>query len=309
MRLTHLASVGAAGLCLLAAAPALAQSTDPMPAGAPAQTDPAQTDTSYPQRDTSYSSDPSSTGREYPYNGLYIGGAVSYDVQGNDVGERVLFDRGGSGTVTTAAGTDAFSPGFCNGAAYGPNATGCANDRDDIGYYGRVGFDVQRSALVFGAVAEFGKSEITDSVTAFSTTPASYTLTRSIDWELGLRGRLGLAANKTLFYGTGGAGYARIKNRFTTTNTANAFATNGNQNKWGWQAGGGIEQMIGRHFSFGLEYLYHNYDANNARVLATQGTAPATNPFVLNGASGTTFRRSDNKFDWHSMRFTVGFRF
>ena len=245
-----------------------------------------------------------------PFQGLYIGGAVSYDVQANDYASGILFNRAGSTTVTTAAGANAFSPGFCGGAARGAtrDAT-CAKDRDDIGYYGRVGYDIQSGALVVGALAEFGKSEITDSVSAFSTTPASYTMTRKVDWELGLRGRVGYAARTTLFYATGGAGYIRINNSFATTNTANAFVTNGNGEKWGYQTGLGIEQKLGKHFSVGLEYLYHNYEDNNYRVVATQGNAPATNPFILNSPGGTIFRRSDPTFDWHSIRFTAAFRF
>lgn len=245
-----------------------------------------------------------------PFSGLYVGGVVSYDVQPNDIGSALRFNRAGSTSVTTATGEDAFAPGFCNGAASGATPDGgCRNDRDDIGYYGRVGFDIQANALVFGALAEFGKSEITDSVSAFSTTPASYTITRRVDWELGLRGRVGYAARTTLFYATGGAGYIRLQNRFSTTNTANAFVTNGSGEKWGYQTGLGIEQKLGKHFSVGLEYLYHNYEDNNYRVVATQGTAPATNPFVLNSPGGTIFRRSDPTFDWHSIRFTAAFRF
>lgn len=245
-----------------------------------------------------------------PFSGLYVGGVVSYDVQPNDIGSALRFNRAGSTSVTTATGEDAFAPGFCNGAASGATPDGgCRNDRDDIGYYGRVGFDIQAKALVFGALAEFGKSEIADSTSGFSTTPASYTLTRKLDWELGLRGRLGFAARTTLFYGTGGAGLIRVQNRFATTNTANAFVTNRGGEQWGYQVGGGIEQKIGRHFSFGLEYLYHDYDDRNFRVFAGQGSAPATNPFILNSPGGTEIRRSDTRFDWHSLRLTAAFRF
>lgn len=273
------------------AAPAIAQDADAVP--------PAATDAPLPP-----------PAEDRPFSGLYVGAAGGYDVQPNDVGERINFNRAGANVITNAAGADAFSPGFCNGRARGAtNEPGCTNDRDDWAYYGRVGFDVQGGAFVFGGVAEFGKTEITDSVTAFSTTPASYTLTRAIDWELGLRGRAGFAARKTLFYGTGGAGYARIKNRFATTNTANAFAVSGARQRWGYQVGGGIEQKIGRHFSIGLEYLYHNYDNTGGSVTVTQGTAPATNPFVLNGAANTVFTRSDDTFEWHSLRATLGFRF
>lgn len=259
------------------------------------------------------------------FSGFYIGAAGGYDVQPNDRGSSILFDRGLDGqfgdTVTTAAGANAFGGtvgGFCNGratAGTGPGNTAgasrpCRNDKDGVAYYGRVGFDAQYSNVVVGVVGEFGKTEINDSVSGFSTTPASYTLYREVNWEAAVRGRIGYAAGgSTLFYGTAGPGYAKIDHRFFTTNTANAFQGRGDRTKFGLTAGGGVEQKLGRHLSFGLEYMFHQYNDKDYRVRATAGSAPATNPFVLNGAGGTDFRRSDPKFRWHSMRATAAFRF
>ncbi|MFL9840956.1 hypothetical protein ABS767_08290 [Sphingomonas sp. ST-64] len=249
---------------------------------------------------------------EAQFEGFYVGGSVGYTVQNNDVGERIDFDAGQNGTfgdtITTAAGADAFSPGFCNGAATGNANVACTNDKDDIEYYGRIGFDKQMGKIVVGAVAEFGKSEVRDSVTAFSTTPAYYTMTRELDWNGALRLRAGyVAGESTLFYATGGGAYAKIDHSFSTSNGANSFAVTGDDEAWGWQAGGGIEQKLGRNFSVGLEYLYSRYDDDDSRVAVGQGTAGATNPFVL--AGGADFRRSTDRFDFHSLRATAAFRF
>ena len=265
----------------------------------------------------------SDTGERAPFDGLYIGAAGGYDVQSNDDGSTILFDRGLDGrfgdTVTTAAGANAFGTpvgGFCNGrATAGTSPTSptaparCRNDKDGAAYYARVGFDKQMGNVVVGVVGEFGRSEINDSVTAFSTTPASYTMYREIDWEGSVRGRAGVAFGDGLFYGTFGPSYARIDRQFFTTNTANAFSQRGDRMQFGVTGGGGVEKKLGEHFSVGLEYMYHRYDDNDARVRVTQGTAAATNPFVLGGAAGTDFRRSDTKFEWHSMRATAAFRF
>lgn len=260
---------------------------------------------------------------EAPFSGGYIGAAGGYDVQRNDRNPSILFDRGADGrfgdTVTTAGGANAFGApigGFCNGVATG--ATGpanpttparCGHDKDGWAYYGRVGFDHQRGPVVVGAVGEFGRSEINDSTTAFSTTPASYTFYREIDWEASIRGRLGFAAGTTLFYGAFGPSYARITSKFFTTNATNAFAGRGERNQWGITGGGGIEQKLSKNFSIGLEYMHHRYDDGDYRVRATQGTAAATNPFVLGAPAGTDFRRSDTKFVWSSVRATAAFRF
>lgn len=249
---------------------------------------------------------------EAEFDGVYVGGSVGYTVQNNDVGERIDFDAGQDGSfgdsITTSTGADAFSPGFCNGAAVANANVACTNDKDDIEYYGRIGFDKQMGKFVVGAVGEFGKTEVRDSVTAFSTTPAYYTMTREIDWNAALRLRAGyVAGEKTLFYATGGGAYAKIDHSFTTSNGANSFAVTGDDEAWGWQAGGGIDQKLGRNFSLGLEYLYSRYDDDGSRVEVGTGSAGATNPFVL--AGGADFRRSDSRFDYHSLRATAAFRF
>ncbi len=262
------------------------------------------------------------TTADRPFSGIYIGAAGGYDVQPNDVGSSILFDRNGDGnfndSVNTITGANAFSPGFCNGSARtGSSVFGCRNDDDGWAYYGRAGIDAQRGNIVVGVVGEFGKTEITDSTSGFSTTPASYTMSRKIDWEASVRGRAGYAINTTLFYGTFGAGYAKIDNLFFTTNTANAFSASGSKNQWGFLGGGGIEQKLTKNISIGMEYMYHQYQDNDARVRVTAGTALAgspvllaNNPFVLApNTSGTTFRRSDDNFRWHSLRGTVNFRF
>lgn len=257
------------------------------------------------------------TGRGY--NGIYVGAAGGYDVQPNDVGSGVLFDRNLDGqygdVVRTGSGANAFAPGFCNGQArnqLSPAAGGsCSNDKDDWAYYGRIGADSQRGRVVIGVVGEFGTSNITDGVTAFSSTPASYVFNRGIDWEAGIRARAGYTPNDTtLFYGTFGPGYARIDRAFGSTNTTNTFTGSGRRNQFGIQGGGGIEQRIGSHFSIGLEYLYHQYrdDDYVVRAAGPSGT-PFTNAANGGNAAGTNFIRTDDQFRWHSIRATAGFRF
>ena len=250
---------------------------------------------------------------EKEWEGLYVGGAVGFDSQSNDIGTGTQFDTNLDGrfgdTVRTAAGSDAFSPGFCNGLAQSAAPVACRNDRDDVGYAGRVGYDVQLGSFVIGALGEIGKSEIRDSVSAFSTTPASYAFSREIDFNASIRGRAGFAARRTLFYATGGAEYGKVNSTFATTNGTNSFTGRGSSDAWGYTVGGGVETKLTKHISFGLEYLYHSLRDDDYVVRAGPGTAPATNPFLLVNSAGTDIRRSDPYFRWHSMRATVNFRF
>jgi outer membrane immunogenic protein len=254
-------------------------------------------------------SDDTETGFNQFYVGGSFGGAHTATKQ-----DSILFDRDLNGTfgdtVTTAAGANAFSPGFCSGTATSTANGNCSFRRDGIEYYGRIGGDTQRGRVVAGFVLEGGRPDFNESVSAFSTTPASYTITRDVRYNINARGRLGYTPNdQTLFYAAGGPTYAKVRMYNATSNTANSFTTNGDQDAWGFNVGGGVEQKIGKHFSIGLEYLYTDVKADKGRVRVGPGTAPATNPFLLGNAAGTDFRFSNQNMRWHSARVTAAFRF
>ena len=244
-----------------------------------------------------------------PY--ISIGGGAS--LQGSDRGETLIFDTDQDGTygdqVTTVGGTDAFSPGFCNGAATGTANRGCRNDKDGPEFFGRLGYDKRMGNFVLGAVVEGGHSVARDSVSGFSTTPASYTMSREADYQANARLRAGYTpGGGALFYVTGGGAYARLDNKFVTTNTGNSFADNGKTNAWGYTVGGGAEVMVTNNIGLGLEYLYTDVKDKDYVVNVGAGTAPATNPFLLNGG-GTDIRRSNPNFRTHSVRGTLSYRF
>jgi outer membrane immunogenic protein len=248
------------------------------------------------------------------WEGAYIGGSIGLAAQNNDRNEGVVFDTNLDGTygdtVRTTTGADAFSPGFCGGAANGTTPIeGCRGDKDGLEYNIRAGYDVQQGNIVYGFVLEGGKSKARDSVTAYSTTPANYTFTRELDYTLGARARVGYAARGALFYATGGAAYGKIDNSFTTSNGANSFTNNGGTKSWGYSYGGGTEVKIAKNFSLGLEYLYTNYVDDDYVVAVGPGTAPVTNPFRIVNANGTNMRRDDSDFDMHNIRLTANFRF
>lgn len=247
-----------------------------------------------------------------PFDGLYVAATLGFDAQPNDVGESILFDRNLDGrfgdTLTTVSGANAFSTGFCNGRARAATTTpGCENDHNSISYAGRIGYDRQYGHVVIGVVGEFGDSQIRDSVTAFSITPANYVMTRQINYSAGLRVRAGYAANNTLFYATGGGAFARVSNSFTTTNVVNTFSNNGNTSAFGFTLGGGVEQKVSKNISLGVEYLWTRLYDDDYRVRVSGG--PATSPFTLGGAGGTDFARSDDKFHYSSARVVLAYRF
>lgn len=251
--------------------------------------------------------------RSQHFDGPYISIGGGGTFQGNDPNEAVIFDTNRDGTygdqVTTIGGANAFSTGFCNGAATSSANINCVNDKDGAEYFARIGYDKRMGNFVVGAVIEGGRSEARDRVSAFSTTPASYTFSREADYQASARLRVGYTpGGGALFYVTGGGAYARLDNRFATSNGANSFADNGKTNGWGYAAGGGAEIMVTDNIAFGLEYLRTDIKDNDFVVNVGPGTAPPTNPFLLNGG-GTDMKRSDPHFRMHSVRGTLSFRF
>lgn len=250
-----------------------------------------------------------------PFDGPYISVAIGGALQRSDEGSQILFDRNLDGmfsdTVTTAAGANAFSPGFCGGAAItNAPAGGCRKDKDSVDFAVRAGYDKQFGSFVIGGLIEFGMADVRDSVSAFSTTPASYTLTREFKYNGRLAARAGYAFGDTLAYGTGGLSFARVKNSFATTNVVNAFTGNGNSSTVGYNLGGGVEHKLTSRFSIGVEYLYTDLKDDDFRLRVGPGPAtPPTNAFIQANATGTDFARSDDRFRYQSIRATVAYRF
>lgn len=262
------------------------------------------------------------TGSDQPsdyFNGFYVGGTFALDATANADDGGIAFDTNRNGdfdnTVRTTTGADAFSPGSCGGTANGRNAfDGCRDDKDSYGYSIRAGVDRRlgdNGLIVAGLLAEASKSESRDFVSAFSTTPASYTIARGLDHSFAVRGRLGLSPGdgRGLFYVTGGVAYGKLEHSFATTNGANSFTQfNDDRYELGGQIGGGAEVYILPNVSLAFEYLYQSFEDDDYYVAVGQGTAPATNPFLLNGG-GTNLRPSETDYNLHSFRVGANFRF
>lgn len=248
------------------------------------------------------------------WRGGYVSGHLGMSMIPKGAAEDnvVRFDTNLDGTfddvVRTAAGANAFSPGFCVGAAASAVPTGgCAIDDDGFDFGVRGGYDWQRGGLVVGLVAELAAPDHVDSVSAFSTTPAFYTFTREVEWVTGFRVRAGAGWGRALIYGTGGAAWAKIDHRFATSNAVNTFVENDDDMGWGYQLGGGAEFKLGR-LTVGGEYLWTTLMDEDRYTVRAQGPAPATNPFILTNASGTDLQRADRS-DFGAVRFTAGVRF
>ena len=256
------------------------------------------------------------------WQGLYFGVAGGYGVVDDDESETVRFDANLDGnfgdTIRNTAGVNAFGPatpvpgGFCGGSPKSNNLTeGCDADDEGLGEISlRAGYDWQSGPWVYGVVGEFTNSDASDSVTAFSITPAQYSFKRELDTLVAVRARLGYAYGRFLPYVTAGGAYGTIANSFVTSNTVNSFDPIRNEDEHGgFQFGGGLETEVTDNLRLGVEYLYTSIEDGSGlttRVgrLASPPTA-ATSPFLLVNPNGTDFLRSESDFNLHSFRLTA----
>lgn len=247
------------------------------------------------------------------WKGPYISGHIGKATQREDSKETVVFDKNLDGTFTdtvnTGAGANAFSPGFCAGAANASTPSGgCVEDDDGVDFGARLGYDWQMGSLVFGLVVEGSKPKIDDSVAAFSLTPAFYTFTREVKALGAFRARVGFGAERFLLYVTGGGAVGDLEHGFATSNTANTFSRDEESMAYGFQAGGGLEYKVMDRVTLSGEYLFTSLDDTDKFTVRAKGPVAATNPFILTNPAGTDFRRSD-RFKFQSIRAALNFRF
>jgi len=145
---------------------------------------------------------------------------------------------------------------------------------------GQVGYNHQWNWIVLGIEADGGY------MNAEGSAPEPETVIHSgsdlvghsdSDFYTTIRGRVGVALNQWLFYATGGGIGVNWETRVRddcTTGFCNAATIDAHKQEldWGWTVGGGIERMIGCHWSIKAEYLYYTLDDQNFSAEAFVGT-------------------------------------
>ncbi|HEV7256019.1 MAG TPA: outer membrane protein [Mesorhizobium sp.] len=146
-------------------------------------------------------------------------------------------------------GDDAFG----NTAGFEPN-----QDYDIDGFLGgvQVGYNHQINNLVLGVEADFSFSNIEGESGDIFTTPGQEGgfYTTDVDWFGTVRGRLGFAVDRTLFYGTGGFAYGQVEN--SVVDFFEPGAVSEDDVSTGWTAGGGVEHAFTDNVTVKVEYLY-----------------------------------------------------
>ena len=147
---------------------------------------------------------------------------------------------------------------------------------DGNGFLGgaQAGYNWQTGNFVLGVEADFqGSSGSSD----LNGTPG-LAGTLKTPWFGTIRGRLGYAADKWLFYITGGGVYGELDYDGTLT-TSGAFSTS--TTYWTWTVGGGVETALWDHWSAKLEYLYVGSPSDFASPPNTVGIDGSINTNIV----------------------------
>jgi outer membrane immunogenic protein len=166
----------------------------------------------------------------FSWSGWYIGANGGYAWGGSN----------GQIPYSDTAGITALTQGFSDSGWFGG---------------GQIGFNQQNGHSVWGLEADIQGSDIKDNFSVVvPNAPAGISGNQKIDYFGTVRGRIGLAYDRTLLYATGGWAYGSVKDNFVI----NAFPASNSATKGGWVVGAGIEYAFAPNWSMKLEYQYIN---------------------------------------------------
>jgi outer membrane immunogenic protein len=147
---------------------------------------------------------------------------------------------------------------------------------------GQVGANYQFNSLVVGIEGDFdwfaNNNNSGNGVTFDGTTLQGSSNGR---WLTTLTGRLGVAADRLLFYGKGGAAWVGSNNlTLLNVNTGQTIAFSNNQTNTGWTLGAGIEWAFVDNVSARLEYDYVGLSTASFTIPPNFPNGPAGSVFA-----------------------------
>jgi outer membrane immunogenic protein len=124
-----------------------------------------------------------------------------------------------------------------------------------------IGYNYQVNQFVLGVEGDVDGTSISKNI--FDPVTGTTFGTR-IPVEGSVRGRLGVAWDRALFYATGGAAFADLQKSYTVGSfpffgAAAPFYAQNSQSRVGWTVGGGVEYAITNNWSVRGEYRYTDF--------------------------------------------------
>jgi outer membrane immunogenic protein len=190
----------------------------------------------------------------YNWTGFYIGGNAGYAFASNLSATGCITPSGGSVCVPgTIAGSSA--SGFAGG--------------------GQIGGNVQWNALVLGLEGDWDYSGQQVTLTGPN---SAFTGSVKLPWFATARARVGVAADRVLFYATGGAAWIDVNPSITDAAGATGSLTN---TQIGWTAGAGVEWAFAQNWTARAEYLFMDFTPSST-VTLSDGSTISQNTTIKN---------------------------
>ena len=206
----------------------------------------------------------------FTWTGFYVGGQVGYEfgksnafLYNNTTGAGLAANSGskngvvGGGHVGYLFSTQSLP---VLGSLFGSNGGFGFGTGGVIGVEGDVDGTSARAAYLLGGVQDNSSERIQGSV----------------------RGRLGIAFDRVLLYGTGGVAFGDLRNNYI--NTLNGAFDSFSHTRVGYTVGGGLEYAFTNNFSVRVEYRFTDFGHVTDTLINAQA-----------GAANVTHRETDNR--------------
>jgi outer membrane immunogenic protein len=120
-----------------------------------------------------------------------------------------------------------------------------------------LGYNLQFGQWVVGLEGTVDGTSLDRTVTLAGVVPTLTVQSRE-DVQGSIRGRLGIAFDRVLLYGTGGAAFSNVKNDYRL-GFPFFLAESITKTRTGWTVGGGLAYAITNNWSIGAEYRYSDF--------------------------------------------------
>lgn len=204
----------------------------------------------------------------YSWTGIYAGAQVGY-AKGHDKVTDVITSTG--------------------------NLVGLSNQYDTKGAFGGLsaGVDQQYGFLVGGLIVEAEVSDLrggfNDPIGGGAFFDPGGIGKFQVEGQASVRGRLGVAYDRFLVYGTGGAAFGKLKYHYF--NPSNGLGETKSDNRTGWTAGVGVDYALTDHLFIEAEYRRTDFGKfDNVSQIAYPGITGRERSYYDSGRLGVRYK-------------------
>ena len=141
---------------------------------------------------------------------------------------------------------------------------------------GQIGYNWQNGNFVFGLEGDISGlgGKTSTGLPGYDTA-----LESRIRWLSTVRGRFGLAVGNTMAYMTAGVAIGGVKNAINLLSSP--YSGSSSTTKVGWTVGGGVEHMLNRNWTIGLEALFVDLGKSSVSTVGNFKTTRFSNQAVI----------------------------